>query len=680
MPKREVEQHRAPRDVPPVGRPRGAVWRALQADGVVWEGQVYLVGGDVDLASRMIVTHRRVVFARGGDLVLDVPREWLRPEPILRRDGVLDLFVTMPGSNLFDEPMTVPLRMREGHPAAGHIIAMLAPGGVRRIMPESMSGMERAREAAPVPQFNGFWEVDDLDASWDTDPLDPVSSAPESRNDAAQVELSDWLPPEPPDRVVRASSTPAHRPQTNGYPMTGLQPRDQRKSPWGLLLRVFGLVVLLATAAALGAGRLHLGVPGSGDSGAILAGPSPTAAVVASPTAAPEAALLPVVGAAIAMGVGGSTTETTAPGESPAAAVQSATETPQPAAPTATSSPTAVVIPTPAPTSAPVQAAASPISTPEATVASAAPDAATPALSTPDATVAEQPAAVNADSVPAQELVTGPLRLAISSAQRAESLPRYGLPPGSGEWVLLIADIRNEGDDSASLAMGDFRLYDRATGTTIELDSGTDVIAGLAGFDPPRSAADTIAVPPGESAEALLLFLLPPGSSEDVAFLAGDTAMDLAPILAAGEATVAAPPELLQATVSDVLDGARIVVDIAGSEETVQYLGMQAPLADACFATESTAANEQLVAGQTVWLERQASDRGEDSALLRDVWIPGQSGDQVLVSERLLEAGAGTAVAGPPDTRYQAWLQAASALARSNSAGLWGACPDAASA
>jgi endonuclease YncB( thermonuclease family) len=165
-----------------------------------------------------------------------------------------------------------------------------------------------------------------------------------------------------------------------------------------------------------------------------------------------------------------------------------------------------------------------------------------------------------------------------------------------------------------------------------------------------------------------------------VAFLARDTAMDLAPILAAGEATVAAPPELLQATVSDVLDGARIVVDIAGSEETVQYLGMQAPLADACFAAESTAANEQLVAGQTVWLERQASDRGEDSALLRDVWIPGQSGDRVLVSERLLEAGAGTAVAGAPDTRYQAWLQSASALARSNGAGLWGACPDAASA
>jgi hypothetical protein len=145
MPNRDEQQHGSPRDVPPVGRPRGAVWRSLQADGVVWEGQVLLVGDDVDLAARMIVTHRRVVFVRGGEVVLEMPRGWLRPEPVLRRDGVLELFVAMPGGNLFDEPLRVPLRMREGHPAAGHIIAMLAPSGVRHIAPDALSGLERAR-------------------------------------------------------------------------------------------------------------------------------------------------------------------------------------------------------------------------------------------------------------------------------------------------------------------------------------------------------------------------------------------------------------------------------------------------------------------------------------------------------------------------------------------------------
>ena len=158
MPNRDEQQHGSPRDVPPVGRPRGAVWRSLQADGVVWEGQVLLVGDDVDLAARMIVTHRRVVFVRGGEVVLEMPRGWLRPEPVLRRDGVLELFVAMPGGNLFDEPLRVPLRMREGHPAAGHIIAMLAPSGVRHIAPDALSGLERAREATPPPRFGSFWD------------------------------------------------------------------------------------------------------------------------------------------------------------------------------------------------------------------------------------------------------------------------------------------------------------------------------------------------------------------------------------------------------------------------------------------------------------------------------------------------------------------------------------------
>ena len=75
-------------------------------------------------------------------------------------------------------------------------------------------------------------------------------------------------------------------------------------------------------------------------------------------------------------------------------------------------------------------------------------------------------------------------------------------------------------------------------------------------------------------------------------------------------------------------------------------------------------------------LERQATDRGTDSALLRDVWIVDANGDRALVAARLLEAGAATPAPAPPDTRYQAWLQAAAALARTNDAGLWGACGD----
>jgi endonuclease YncB( thermonuclease family) len=286
-----------------------------------------------------------------------------------------------------------------------------------------------------------------------------------------------------------------------------------------------------------------------------------------------------------------------------------------------------------------------------------------------------QPAAVSVDEAPAQEIVIGPLRLAFPTALRAESLPRYGLPPGSGEWVLLEADITNEGDAAASLAMNDFRLFDRGAGVVYDLDTGTDVIASLGGFDPAFGPGDVIAVDPDGAADALLLFLLPPGSSQDLTLIVGQTSVDLSPLLALGEAVPASPPELVEATVVDVLDGAQIAVDIAGTRETVQYLGMRAPAGEACFAAEATAANAQLADGQTVWLEREATERGAEGVLLRDVWLNGTGADRDLVAARLLEAGAALPAANAPDTRYEAWLKASSLLAQSNGAGLWSACP-----
>ncbi len=622
MPNRDEQQHDSQQDVPPVGRPRGAVWRALQADGVVWEGQVLLVGDDVDLAARMIVTHRRVVFVRGGELALDMPRNWLRPEPVLRRDGVLDLFVTMPDANLFDEPLQVPIRMREGHSAAGHIIAMLGPSGVRRISPDALSGIERAREATPAPHFGGFWD------DFERDPLPPGNGLVGAVDDFDQypemLDSSevhpDLAPLEPPDRVLRAPTTAQRQQHASAFPITGMLPRDQRRSPWRLLIRLGALTVLLGTAAALGAGRLDIQVPGSANQ-PILAAPTATIPATGAPSDVPDTTLSPEEESAAAIGVGGPAAQISS-GDQTATAVAAgvATETPTLApvagTPAPIAAPTEPVIPTPAPTTAqPVPTATaqpSPTVAPTATE-SAAPAAGTPpasqAAATPAQSSSTQAAAVSADEPPAQEIVVGPLRLAFPTALRAESLPRYALPPGSGEWVLLIAEITNESDAPASLAMSDLRLFDRGAGTVLDLDTGTDVIATLAGFDPAWTGQDVIPLEPGASAEALLLYLLPPGSGDDLALIVGQTSIDLAPLLALGEAASAAAPELVQATVTEVRDGSRITVDIAGLQETVQYLGFQAPVAEACFATEATAANSELVEGQTVWLERQASDR-----------------------------------------------------------------------
>ena len=684
--KRDEYHHQSPRETPTVGRPRGALWRSLQADGVVWEGQVLLVGGDVDLAARMIVTHRRVVFVRGGEVVLEIPRGWLRQEPVLRRDGVLDIFVTTPESNPFDEPMRVSLRMREGHPAAGHIIAMLAPGGVRRITPDTLSGIERAREASTRPTASeNFWAGLETHSST----IDDTPRKEESlyrTSSAAELEDNHLVGVvEPREKLIRVSSNmPPGLGNATGFPIMGIAPRDQRKSPWGLFLRLTALTILLATAAALGAGRVHLSLPmPNGDTNAVLTAPTETAAPAtnesdepaapAEETPVPASALTPDEMTAVAIGVGGAETEPSDEASAQNVAIPTPAVTESAAAPAETAQAPELDAAAPAAeTAEPAEDAAAPedgTSAPEAAAAApAAPDgpADEPALS-------QQPA-VDPNAPPAQEMVVGPMRLAIDTALRDESLPKYGLPPGDGDWVFVLAQLTNESDKAASAPMSDFRLYDRGTGTTAELDGGTDVIAGLAGIKPALGGGDTLTLDPGDTSTVLLLYLLPPGSSDDLALLFEGNSMELAPSLEARSAAIAAPPSLVEAVVDKVVNASQLSVTAAGQSLNVSLLGIAAPTTGACFSAESTAALQTLVDGQTIWLEREATDTLPDGSLARDAWISDGNGGRVLLAAQLLESGNAAPNISGPDSRYEAWLLASSALARTNGAGLWGAC------
>lgn len=687
--KRDEHHHQSPRETPTVGRPRGALWRSLQADGVVWEGQVLLVGGDVDLAARMIVTHRRVVFVRGGDIALEISRGWLRQEPVLRRDGVLEIFVTTPESNPFDEPMRVPLRMREGHPAAGHIIAMLAPGGVRRITPDTLSGIERAREVSTRPTASeSFWAG--LETSTGTHDTPPRKEEPLLRT-SSEAELADHHLlglVEPQEKLIRVSSNTAPpRVAPGGFPIMGIAPRDQRKSPWGLFLRLTALTILLATAAALGAGRVHLSLPlPNGVTNAVLTAPTEPSAPAtddsdeptapAAETPAPASALTPAEMTAVAIGVGGSETEELADAPAQNVAIPTPAVTESAAAPAeAAQAPEQDAAAPAADTAAPTDEAAAPDD------ATSAPEAAAAAPASPDEP-ADEPAlsqqpAVDPNAPPAQEMVIGPMRLAIDTALRDESLPKYGLPPGDGEWVFVLAQLTNESDKAASAPMSDFRLYDRGTGATAELDGGTSVIAGLAGLKPALGGGDTLTLDPGDTSTVLLLYLLPPGSSDDLALLFEDNSMELAPSLEARSAAIAAPPSLVEAVVDKVVNASQLSVTAAGQSLNVSLLGVAAPTTGGCFSAESTAALQKLVEGQTIWLEREATDTLPDGSLARDAWVSDGNGGRVLLAAQLLESGNAAPNIAGPDSRYEAWLLASSALARTNGAGLWGACQSA---
>lgn len=129
-----------------------------------------------------------------------------------------------------------------------------------------------------------------------------------------------------------------------------------------------------------------------------------------------------------------------------------------------------------------------------------------------------------------------------------------------------------------------------------------------------------------------------------------------------------------------VVDGDTIVVRIGGREERVRYIGLDAPeVANAgagtdaeCGGDEARAANELLVVGEQLVLERDVSDRDRFGRLLRHVWL--EEGGWRLIGLELVKAGAVEARSYPPDTKRDAQLDAAEGNARDRDAGIWGAC------
>ncbi|HET8943321.1 MAG TPA: thermonuclease family protein [Dehalococcoidia bacterium] len=139
------------------------------------------------------------------------------------------------------------------------------------------------------------------------------------------------------------------------------------------------------------------------------------------------------------------------------------------------------------------------------------------------------------------------------------------------------------------------------------------------------------------------------------------------------EPTTTFRPNLTPATVTRVVDGDTIVVEISGREYKLRYIGINTPeVVDPrrpveCFGQEARGYNEELVLGRTVGLEKDVSETDEFGRLLRYVWI----GDQ-MVNAALVREGYAQASAYPPDVKYQDLLSSLQSEAAGVGRGLWG--------
>ena len=131
---------------------------------------------------------------------------------------------------------------------------------------------------------------------------------------------------------------------------------------------------------------------------------------------------------------------------------------------------------------------------------------------------------------------------------------------------------------------------------------------------------------------------------------------------------------LTAATVTRVVDGDTIRVEIDGKEYRVRYIGIDTPeTVDPrrpvqCFGKETSERNRQLVEGQVVGLEKDVSETDSFDRLLRYVWV----GDE-MVNATLVEGGYALASTYPPDVKHADLFAALQAQAREAQRGLWGA-------
>ncbi len=131
-------------------------------------------------------------------------------------------------------------------------------------------------------------------------------------------------------------------------------------------------------------------------------------------------------------------------------------------------------------------------------------------------------------------------------------------------------------------------------------------------------------------------------------------------------------PNLQTGQVVGVVASTIIDVLIDGVEYRVKYLLIDTPAFEdpergtAPFGLEALEINRQLVAGQTVALEKDVSDVDEVGRLLRYVYV----GD-LMINEELIRQGVAWVNPVPPDTRYQSRFEQVQQDAQAAGVGVW---------
>ncbi len=134
----------------------------------------------------------------------------------------------------------------------------------------------------------------------------------------------------------------------------------------------------------------------------------------------------------------------------------------------------------------------------------------------------------------------------------------------------------------------------------------------------------------------------------------------------------------IAATVTEVIDGDTVVVEVAGRSERVRLIGIDTPEATGgflpaeCYGDEATAFTSALLPiGTDVRLTRDIEGRDRYERLLAYVH---RSGDGLFVNLEIAAQGYAEALIIEPNTIHADDFYTAAAHARDQGMGLWSAC------
>ncbi len=143
-------------------------------------------------------------------------------------------------------------------------------------------------------------------------------------------------------------------------------------------------------------------------------------------------------------------------------------------------------------------------------------------------------------------------------------------------------------------------------------------------------------------------------------------------IIAVGAAACTPAPTTVTTTpgvvaqVVDVQDGDSILVEIAGTEERVRLIGINAPEHDECFGPEAAAGLRELLDNVAVQVVTDVEARDQYGRLLGYVFLDG-----TLINEEVASRGWVLARAFEPNTALQDRIDFAARDAQDNQRGMW---------